>query len=115
MKKRPWPFVVGASLAGVAYGLVTKKKKQDLKNNWAKKYVGKWQFKNKNQINILEITSDFHILVNDKKLAGVLEELSQEQLVWQDNFGYHIKILADDKAPVTIYDEADNVTYLLEK
>lgn len=115
MKRRHWPFVLGATLIGVAAGMIAKKKAPEENHNWAKKYVGHWQFENPKQktTHDLKIKEDFRLFIDGEVVKGTLEELSPQQLVWQDEFGYHLKVVAENAHPKEIYDEADDLSYAL--
>lgn len=117
MVKRRWPFLLGASLIGVAASVVAKRKGTDEKRNWAAKYIGQWQFIHPSQQthHQLMIDSEFRLYIDGAKVNGTLQELSQERLVWQDQFGYHLKVTADQQQPTFIYDEADDITYPLHQ
>ncbi|WP_071131802.1 DUF4828 domain-containing protein [Enterococcus timonensis] len=117
MKKKAWPFVVGASILGLAAGLVAKKKLPDKKEAHPEKFIGHFEFTipKPNAIHHLHVDQQYRIFINRQHVSGALQELSNDQLVWQDEFGFQIKIIADNNGPVSIYDEADDQTYLLTR
>lgn len=118
--KRRWPVVIGVSLFGVvasAAGLLSKKPKKEDPKNWAKKYLGHWTFKNEREKTVHQIfvDSQFRLTIDGQAINGVLLELNNTRLVWQDQFGFQLKIAVDGFSGGTIYDEADDTTYILKK
>ena len=107
--KKHWTFLVGASLlTGLAGSILWKKNKQlpspqELQHN----YTGHWWF--------VEITSSFNVFIDGKQTHALLVELTPKRLVILDKLGYHLIIQCENGVPATLYDEADDETYTLER
>ena len=63
----------------------------------------------------LEITSSFNIFIDGKQTHALLVELTPKRLVILDKLGYHLIIQCENGVPATLYDEADDETYTLER
>lgn len=63
----------------------------------------------------LLIDDQLQIQIDGKKLTFSLIEWNLKRLVVQDSFGFHLIIETKNDIPYTLYDEADDRTYLLEK
>jgi hypothetical protein len=120
--KKHWSFFLGASvLTGIAGSLFLKRKQtrqsDALVPNLYKTYIGSWWFVNKQKAtqHTLKITDDLQIIIDDKKLSYALIELTNKRLVAQDEYGYHLIIQCLQEKPASLYDEADDTTYLLEE
>ena len=115
MKRQSWFFVFGTRCIKLLAGMTTKKKVSKADSYWAKKYIGCWQFNNPKQktTHQLKIKEDFRLSIDGQLVKGTLEELSPKQLVWQDEFGFHLKVLAGNLQPQELYDEADDISYTL--
>ena len=102
--KKHWTFLVGASLlTGLAGSILWKKNKQlpspqELQHN----YTGHWWFVDvkKATQHTLEITSSFNVFIDGKQTHKL---------------GYHLIIQCENGVPATLYDEADDETYTLER
>lgn len=122
MKKR-WSFLLGASvLTGIASSFLLKqtKDKQDSYLSAAdliKIFQGQWWFvdKRKSTQHQLIIDEELTIKIDDRAVEYTLIEWTTKRLVVQDSFGFHLIIETKDNVPHTLYDEADDSTYLLEK
>ena len=117
--KKHWTFLVGASLlTGLAGSILWKKNKQlpspqELQHN----YTGHWWFEDvkKATQHTLEITSSFNVFIDGKQTHALLVELTPKRLVILDKLGYHLIIQCENGVPATLYDEADDETYTLER
>ncbi|MDR0922188.1 MAG: DUF4828 domain-containing protein [Lactobacillales bacterium] len=118
--KKGWQVLLSASvLAGVVGSLFIRKNRgtdssrlEELKN----KYVGKWQFNNNHKKNhTLTISKKFELAIDEQPVKGLIIELNKDNLIVQDKYGYQIKILTNGNNPVSVYDEADDATYILDK
>ncbi|MBL1227887.1 DUF4828 domain-containing protein [Enterococcus sp. BWB1-3] len=122
MKKR-WSFLIGASvLTGIASSLLFKKNKSSQESNLTasdliKIFQGQWWFVDKMKAtqHQLSIDDQLQIQIDGKKLTFSLIEWNIKRLVVQDSFGFHLIIETKNDIPYTLYDEADDKTYLLEK
>lgn len=120
--KKHWSLFLGASLiTGIAGSLFLKKQKgkQSLEPDVAslyKSYLGSWWFVNKQKAtqHTLKIDEHLRILVDDRELRYKLVELTVKRLVIQDEYGYHLIVQCINKKPASLYDEADDATYVLE-
>jgi hypothetical protein len=120
--KKHWSFFLGASvLTGIAGSLFLKKKQAKQADaivpNLYKSYIGSWWFVNKQKAtqHTLKITEHLQIVIDGKKLSYALIELTNKRLVAQDEYGYHLIVQCIREKPVSLYDEADDTTYLLEE
>ncbi|MEI5994894.1 DUF4828 domain-containing protein [Candidatus Enterococcus mansonii] len=119
--KKHWSLFLGASLiTGIAGSLFLKKKQEKQAESSIpdsyKNYIGSWWFINNQKAtqHTLTIENDLQILIDNRKLNYMLVELTNTRLVAQDEYGYHLIIQCIDRKPMSLYDEADDVTYLLE-
>ncbi|MBP2098376.1 DUF4828 domain-containing protein [Enterococcus rivorum] len=121
--KKHWSFLLGASLLTGFAGSFFLKKKREIEqtelpaNNLYKIYSGSWWFVNKLKAtqHTLEIDDKLTITIDGKELQYLLIELNSQRLVAQDEFGYHLIVQCNrNSTPTSLYDEADDCTYLLE-
>ncbi|WP_430602175.1 hypothetical protein IGJ02_002463 [Enterococcus sp. DIV0724b] len=120
--KKHWSLFLGASLiTGIAGSLFLKKKQERLQTdadipNLYKSYLGSWWFVNKAKAtqHTLQIEDDLQIIIDGKKLSYMLVELTNKRLVAQDEYGYHLIVQCLNDKPASLYDEADDATYVLE-
>ncbi|MEI5991313.1 DUF4828 domain-containing protein [Enterococcus crotali] len=120
--KKHWSLFLGASLiTGIAGSLFLKKQqgKQPIDTdipNLYKSYLGSWWFVNKQKAtqHTLTIEDDLQIIIDGKKLNYMLVELTSKRLVAQDEYGYHLIVQCLNDKPASLYDEADDATYVLE-
>lgn len=86
---------------------------QELQHN----YTGHWWFVDvkKATQHTLEITSSFNVFIDGKQMHALLVELTPKRLVILDKLGYHLIIQCENGVPATLYDEADDETYTLER
>ncbi len=117
MKSKHWPVVIGASLLSFTAGFLAKKTQKSDSKEWVNQYVGQWHYTSghKHQQHHVKITREFKLFLDGHEVKGSLKEMSNKNLVWQDEFGYHVKIITNGQEPVELYDEADDKTYVLEK
>ncbi|KRN05805.1 hypothetical protein FD15_GL001612 [Liquorilactobacillus sucicola DSM 21376 = JCM 15457] len=76
-------------------------------------YVGIWNFFDElsHRKHQLEITPAFDILIDNQKLPGSIQHIDTKELIFLDNYGYHLRIDATDYQPISLFDEADNRVY----
>ncbi|KRM94931.1 hypothetical protein FC19_GL000032 [Liquorilactobacillus aquaticus DSM 21051] len=76
-------------------------------------YVGTWNFSDElsHRNHQLEITPALDVLIDKRKLPGRIEHLDTKELIFLDNYGYHLRIDATDYQPISLFDEADNRVY----
>ncbi|WP_353726711.1 DUF4828 domain-containing protein (plasmid) [Lactiplantibacillus plantarum] len=76
-------------------------------------YVGIWHFLDELSYHThqLEVTPTFDIVIDKRKLPGRIEHIDTQELVFLDNYGYHLKIDTNDYQPTSLFDEADNHVY----
>lgn len=115
-------FLVGCSLA---LGLVSKrllkkittkeKKITPNKQNLKKLYLGKWQFSDPNNEleYTIEITDNLNLKVNNTPFQVTIIALSQDKLILQDLYGYHLTFYYHLDGVTHFYDEANDQIYNL--
>lgn len=120
--KKHWSLFLGASLiTGIAGSLFLKKQQEkqqadsDIPTLY-KSYLGSWWFVNKVKAtqHTLKIEDDLQIIIDGKNLSYMLVELTNKRLVAQDEYGYHLIVQCLNDKPASLYDEADDATYVLE-
>ncbi|WP_051006296.1 DUF4828 domain-containing protein [Liquorilactobacillus vini] len=76
-------------------------------------YTGKWTFADKqtNRSHQLEITEQLQILIDGHRLPGKIVRVDDKELLFLDKYGYHLRVDANQRSPVSLYDEADNRVY----
>ena len=122
MKKR-WSFLLGVSvLTGIASSLLVKKGKSTQEailtpSDLLTIYQGQWWFVDTRKAtqHQLSIDEELQIRIDEKFLEYTIIEWTAKRLVVQDTFGFHLIIETKDDTPHTLYDEADDRTYTLEK
>ncbi|MFD2306542.1 DUF4828 domain-containing protein [Enterococcus termitis] len=120
--KKHWSLFLGASLiTGLAGSLFLKKKQEQQHSkasipNLYKSYIGSWWFVNKQKAtqHTLSIEEDLQLIIDGKKVNYGLIELTSKRLVAQDEYGYHLIVQCINETPSSLYDEADDATYVLE-
>ncbi|MDN2453509.1 DUF4828 domain-containing protein [Lactobacillus sp. UCMA15818] len=76
-------------------------------------YVGKWNFTDEfsGKVHMLEIDATLNVLIDGRKLPGKITKLDDKELTFIDKYGYHLRLDATEKHPVSLFDEADNRVY----
>ncbi|OQO70964.1 DUF4828 domain-containing protein [Enterococcus villorum] len=118
MKKRLSYFLGLSLITGVLGSFALYNSKQ---TKWKKEliedfsaYCGIWSFQDQHQVtHKLTVTPDFALIIDNKKLETVLIELSEKQLIVQDQYGFHLSIVLETE-PV-LYDEAEDRYFSLKK
>lgn len=83
----------------------------------AKLYMGTWLFYDAKQArkHQLQISSDLAISIDGHPLAGSVIALTNQQLLFLDQYGYQLRITLAYHQPYEIYDEADHRTYPIKQ
>lgn len=121
--KKHWAMVLGASLlTGVAGSwLIQKKRTSRLTNSdlteLSELYAGHWWFVNQQKAtqHTLTVLDNLTLSIDGKEIPYTLIELTTKRFAIQDEYGYHLIIQCLNDVPTSLYDEADDVTYSLEK
>lgn len=76
-------------------------------------YAGHWLFYDElsHRHHNLDISSDLTIRIDERALDGKIEHIDERELSFLDEYGFHLRIDANDQGPVSLFDEADNRTY----
>lgn len=75
---------------------------------------GEWIFIDKNkQKHQLILTNKFNIVIDNNKLDTKLVESNPNSIIFIDKYGYILRIILHKNRPVSIYDEAENISYNL--
>ncbi|GEK28261.1 DUF4828 domain-containing protein [Furfurilactobacillus siliginis] len=110
-------ILFGVSLAAGLTSAFTRsaKKQPDTQSSLPMLYSGTWKYSDHNdhRIHRIQINPDLTLHVDGRAEQATVESISAEELVYLDNFGYHLRIQANEQQPVSLYDEADNATYTL--
>lgn len=106
----------GLSLvAGLTGGFSLRKKKDPQPSTSPLFYVGTWQFidPHNQRPHRLEISPNLDVQIDDHQLQVRVQDLNEQQLTFQDKFGYHLTIHANERQPISFFDEADDCTYTM--
>ncbi|WP_203637411.1 DUF4828 domain-containing protein [Levilactobacillus wangkuiensis] len=107
----------GISLvAGLTGGFSLRKKKDPQPSTSPLFYVGTWQFidPHNQRRHRLEISPNLDVQIDDHQLQVRVQDLNEQQLTFQDKFGYHLTIHANERQPISFFDEADDCTYTMK-
>ncbi|KRL98110.1 hypothetical protein FD28_GL000126 [Levilactobacillus hammesii DSM 16381] len=52
--------------------------------------------------------------IDNHQLQVSVKNLNDTQLTFQDKFGYHLTIHANEHQPISFFDEADDCTYAMK-
>lgn len=79
-------------------------------------YAGNWSFNDEqtHKKHTLKITPNLLVQIDNKPLSGNVIQLTENELIFLDHFGYQLKITCQNQRPVSIYDEAEDTDYLIE-
>ncbi|MDT2670837.1 DUF4828 domain-containing protein [Enterococcus dongliensis] len=107
-----WPVLLSATSLGVAAvskKFVQKREAKDLNTI----YVGSWTFSHpkSHKTHTITIYPDLSIILDGTAIIYHLIELSDQKLAIQDQYGYHLLIKTKNGAPVTLYDELEDVSF----
>ncbi|MGM0323332.1 hypothetical protein IGJ18_000815 [Enterococcus sp. AZ078] len=90
-----------------------KKKQPTTKDFDPTQYHGTWTFIDKNkQKQQLLVTETFDLSINGRSLVTELVELTPQQLVLRDQYGFYLILSYSD---TTFYDESSDTSYTLTK
>ena len=100
-------------LAGLTGGFSLRQKKQAQPSESPLFYAGTWQFvdPHNQRHHRLEISPSLDLQIDGRPLEVSVQELNEHQLTFQDKFGYHLVIHANEQRPISFFDEADDCTY----
>lgn len=92
-----------------------KAEKQEPASNLTNIYVGEWAFSDgySSKEHSLSISINLKLAIDNRPLTGKIMDFTTNQLIFIDNFGYHIKIYTKDQHVDHFFDEADNRSYKL--
>lgn len=110
--KIKWPFFLGASVLLGAVGSTALHTDKLQTKELVARYLGTWNFSypKEKSTHTITIYPDLSIVIDHKAVVYQLIELSEHKFAIQDQLGYHLMIQTENGLPVTIYDEADDVT-----
>jgi len=107
----------GVSLvAGLTGGFSLRRKKKPQPSESPLFYVGTWQFvdPHNQRRHRLEISPNLDVQIDNHQLQVSVKNLNDQQLTFQDKFGYHLTIHANEHQPISFFDEADDCTYAMK-
>lgn len=79
-------------------------------------FVGAWTLRaaNSKRGHSLLIGPDLTVAIDNHPIPGSVEKLTARQMVFLDRYGYHLIIKCNDKQPIELYDEADEMSYEID-
>ncbi|WP_125544822.1 DUF4828 domain-containing protein [Levilactobacillus lindianensis] len=107
----------GVSLvAGLTGGFSLHRKNKNQPSESPLFYVGTWQFvdPHNHRHHRLEISPNLDVQIDNHPLKVRVKDLDEHQLTFQDKFGYHLTIHANERQPISFFDEADDCTYAMQ-
>ncbi|MDT6980237.1 DUF4828 domain-containing protein [Levilactobacillus zymae] len=114
MKGRELALFGISLLAGLTGGFSLRKKQQGQPRQASPLfYAGTWQFvdPHNQRHHRLEISPNLDVHIDGRSLEVRVQKLDDHQLTFQDKFGYHLVIHANEQQPISFFDEADDCTY----
>ncbi|QMU07290.1 DUF4828 domain-containing protein [Levilactobacillus suantsaii] len=113
MKGRELALFGISLLAGLTSGFSLRKKQHDESNESPLFYAGTWQFVDpyNQRRHQLEISPNLDVHIDGRSLEVNVKGLDDHKLTFQDKFGYHLVIRANEQRPISFFDEADDCTY----
>ncbi|WP_317698380.1 DUF4828 domain-containing protein [Xylocopilactobacillus apis] len=90
------------------------RKKRNNPQNVKSKISGDWYFIDQNgHKHHLILTIKSNIIIDQNKLDTKLVEETASSIIFIDKYGYILKINLYKNIPISIYDEAENISYEL--
>ncbi|GEO67118.1 DUF4828 domain-containing protein [Levilactobacillus spicheri] len=114
MKGREFALFGISLLAGLTGGFSLRKKQHAQPASPSPLfYAGTWQFvdPHNQRHHRLAISPNLDIEIDGRPIEVSVQHLDDHQLTFQDKFGYHLVIHANEKRPISFFDEADDCTY----
>lgn len=113
MKGREMALFGISLLAGLTGGFSLRKKHPIQANDSPLFYAGTWQFvdPHNQRPHRLEISPNLDVRIDGRPLEVRVQALDEQHLTFQDKFGYHLVIHANEQQPISFFDEADDCTY----
>ncbi|PWF99931.1 DUF4828 domain-containing protein [Levilactobacillus bambusae] len=76
-------------------------------------FSGTWVFEDPRTLHrhVLVVSPNLDLALDDQPVRASVKEVTANQLVYTDQYGYELKIQADDQQPRSFFDEADDQTY----
>lgn len=113
MKKRGALLFGAGLLAGLTGSLTRKRNNNPKTTSLPIFYAGTWTFHDdqRNRDHQLEISPELKLSIDKHEIPATVELIDATQLIYLDKFGYHLTIKANEQRPVSLIDEADELTY----
>ncbi|TBX47330.1 DUF4828 domain-containing protein [Lactiplantibacillus paraplantarum] len=115
--KRRGVILFGLSLlAGLSSTLVRKRHPSTVADgDLAVFYAGTWTYRDEahHRDHILEIDPNMMIRIDGRSMPATVESISASALVLLDQYGFHLEVRANEQRPVTLFDEADDRSYVI--
>ncbi|KRN63875.1 hypothetical protein IV83_GL000172 [Pediococcus inopinatus] len=110
------PRNIALVVASFLTGILTSKKlhEQDIPDPGNPLFfVGTWNYRadDSDRIHTIEIRPNLDLFIDSHQVRVKVESWDKYTITFLDNYGYHIRIRANEQRPISIYDETDNETY----
>ncbi|MBO0432457.1 DUF4828 domain-containing protein [Enterococcus sp. DIV0660C] len=115
MKKRI-SYLIGMSLLTLLGGVAVQKRQQKKQEKTidATTYVRTWYFQDHHhQPHQLTVLPEYTLVLDQQPIQATIIELNTQKFVVRDQYGYHL--ILTNQSPMTFYDEAEDVSYILSK
>ncbi|MDA3964127.1 DUF4828 domain-containing protein [Enterococcus thailandicus] len=115
MKKRI-SYLIGMSLLTLLGGVAVQKRQQKKqeKARDVTTYVRTWYFQDHlQQKHQLTVLPEYTLVLDQQPIQATLIELNAQKFVVRDQYGYHLVLT--NQSPMTFYDEAEDISYVLSK
>ena len=115
--KRRGAILFGLSLlAGLSSTLLHKRHPSTIADgDLAVFYAGTWTYREEahHRDHTLEIDPNMMIRIYGRSVPDTVESISSSALVLLDQYGFHLEVRANEQRPVTLFDEADDRSYVI--